>query len=100
MKITKTVNGETVTLALSGRLDTITQAELAGELEKVFAAGKVNLIFDFSALDYISSAGLRVMLTAQKRVNALGAVMKITGAKPEVQEIFEVTGFTGIMTIE
>jgi anti-sigma B factor antagonist len=100
MTITKTSNGDTVTLALSGRLDTITQAELAGELDKVFEVGKVNLLFDFSALDYISSAGLRVMLSAQKRVNALGAAMKITGAKPEVKEIFEVTGFTGIMTLE
>jgi anti-sigma B factor antagonist len=100
MIITKSVNENTVTLALAGRLDTITQAELASELDQVFESGKVNLIFDFSALDYISSAGLRVMLVAQKRVNALGVTLKIVGAKPEVKEIFEVTGFTGIMTIE
>jgi anti-sigma B factor antagonist len=100
MTITTTSTGDTVTIALSGRLDTVTQAELARELDQVFAAGKVNLVFDFTALYYISSAGLRVMLTAQKRVNALGATMKISGAKPEVKEIFEVTGFTGIMTIE
>lgn len=100
MNITKTVNENTVTLALSGRLDTVTQAELASELDQVLAPGKVNLVFDFSALDYISSAGLRVMLTAQKRVNALGATLKIVGAKTEVKEIFEITGFNGIMTIE
>jgi anti-sigma B factor antagonist len=100
MNITKTVNENTVTLALSGRLDTITQAELASELDKVFEQGKVNLVFDFSTLDYISSAGLRVMLTAQKRVNALGTTLKIVGTKTEVKEIFEITGFAGIMDLE
>jgi anti-sigma B factor antagonist len=100
MNITKTVTEDTVTITLSGRLDTITQAELASELDKVFEQGKVNLVFDFTALDYISSAGLRVMLTAQKRVNSLGTTLKIVGTKPEVKEIFEVTGFTGIMNLE
>lgn len=100
MNIVRTQNESAVTLALSGRLDTVTQAELAAELEKVFAAGKADLVFDLTALEYISSAGLRVLLSAQKKVKALGAKMKIAGANATVKEIFEVTGFADIMTIE
>lgn len=100
MNIQTTKSGNQVTLALSGRLDTITQAELSRELEKVLTSEKVNLVFELSALDYISSAGLRVLLTAQKKINALGGTMKIVGARPEIKEIFEMTGFSGIMTIE
>ncbi|HYH04568.1 MAG TPA: STAS domain-containing protein [Bacillota bacterium] len=100
MQINKSRIENTITLALVGRLDTVTQAELAKELEAVFANENVNLVFDFAALTYISSAGLRVLLAAQKKVNVLGMTMKIVGANPEVKEIFEVTGFAGIMTIE
>ena len=100
MNIQTSQSENTVTLALSGRLDTITQAELSSELEKILVGDKVNLIFEFSSLDYISSAGLRVLLTAQKKINVLGTTMKIVGAKPEIKEIFEMTGFAGIMTIE
>ena len=90
----------TVTITLTGRLDTITQESLAKELETVFAGEKLNLVFDIASLDYISSAGLRVLLTAQKKINALGTAMKIVGAKPEIKEIFDMTGFSEIMTIE
>ena len=100
MDIKKTKQDDTLTISLAGRLDTITQEELATSLESVFAADKANLVFDIEALDYISSAGLRVLLTAQKKVNALGSNMKITGAKPDIKEIFDMTGFSDIMTIE
>lgn len=100
MTINKTKQENTVTIALAGRLDTITHEELANEIEGIFLADKVNLVFELSSLDYISSAGLRVLLAAQKKVNALGKNMKILGAKPEIKEIFDVTGFAGIMTIE
>ncbi|HWQ76884.1 MAG TPA: STAS domain-containing protein [Syntrophomonas sp.] len=100
MKINKTQTGDTVTIALSGRLDTVTHADLASELDRVLAADKVNLLFDISALEYISSAGLRVFLSAQKKINSLGTSMKIIGAIPTVKEIFELTGFSSIMTIE
>jgi anti-sigma B factor antagonist len=83
-----------------GRLDTVTHTELASELREIFAADKANLVFDLSSLKYISSAGLRVFLTAQKKVNAQGTTMKITGMIPAVKEIFELTGFSTIMTIE
>ncbi len=100
MDISKTQEDNTVKIALSGRLDTVTHAELASELENIFASDKVNLVFDLSSLEYISSAGLRVFLTAQKKVNALGTNMKITGTIPAVKEIFELTGFSSIMMIE
>lgn len=100
MDIKKTKQDDTLTIVLVGRLDTITQEALAKELEAVFADEKVNLVFDITALDYISSAGLRVLLTAQKKINALGAAMKITGAKPDIKDIFDMTGFSDIMVIE
>lgn len=97
----KTINENgTVTITLTGRLDTITQETLAKELDTVFAGEKVSLVFSIASLDYISSAGLRVLLTAQKKINALGTSMKIVGAKPEIKEIFDMTGFSEIMTIE
>ncbi len=100
MEIKKSVQEGTVKIALSGRLDTITQEALAKELNTVFQGEKTDLVFDISELDYISSAGLRVLLTAQKKVNAQGTSMIIVGAKPEIKEIFDMTGFSSIMTIE
>jgi len=99
MEITKIIDGNTVTLTLAGRLDVVTSAELSNELGTIFEQGAVNLIFDFSPLEYISSAGLRVMLTAQKKVNALGTTMKIINVSETVKEVFDVTGFSGIMEI-
>jgi anti-sigma B factor antagonist len=100
MKITQVNNDNTVTLTLSGRLDSVTSSELADLLNKIYASGPVHFIFDFTALAYISSAGLRVLLSAQKKVNAFGTSMKIVGAKPEVKEVFVITGFADIMTFE
>lgn len=99
MKITKNTSGNTTTLALQGRLDTVTSTQLANELSAIFEGEVVNLVFDFATLEYISSAGLRVILTAQKKVNALGTEMKIIGANESVKEIFDITGFSGIMKI-
>lgn len=100
MQIDTSVQEGTVTMALSGRLDTITQGLLAEEMETVLQGEKTNLVFDMTSLDYISSAGLRVLLIAQKKINAQGTSMKIVGAKPQIKEIFDVTGFSSIMTIE
>jgi len=94
MMINKTQNDGTLTLALSGRLDSLTQADLARELEMVFETRFTELIFDFSALDYISSAGLRVLYSAKKKVLSLGATMKIIGANDSIKEIFQIIGFS------
>lgn len=98
MKINKTKNGNALVIALEGRLDTTTapqlDAELNGSLNGVSA-----LTFDFKDLEYISSAGLRVLLSVQKKMNVQGE-MKVTGVNETIMEIFEVTGFTDILTIE
>lgn len=99
MDITKKTDGNTVTLALAGRLDVVTCAQLSSELAAVFQSGAVNLVFDFSRLEYISSAGLRVLIITQKKVTSLGTKMKITGVIDTVREVFDVTGFSGIMEI-
>lgn len=98
MKITKTSTGSSLCLALEGRLDTTTapelEKELAGEIK-----GVTELTIDMSSLDYLSSAGLRVLLGAQKTMNKQGS-MKVVHVNDTIMEIFEVTGFSDILTIE
>ena len=98
MKITKKQDGPRLTIALEGRLDTITAPELEKEL-KDSMDGASELTLDFAKLDYISSAGLRVLLTAHKAMGAKGG-MKVTNVNEIVGEVFEVTGFADILTIE
>lgn len=97
MTINKTVNGGELTLALEGRLDTVTAPELEAEL-KASLGGAESLTLDFSKLDYISSAGLRVLLSAHKIMAAKGG-MKVTNVNEIVAEVFEVTGFSDILNI-
>jgi anti-sigma B factor antagonist len=98
MTITKTLTGNTLTVALEGRLDTMTSPELEAELNASLPAAD-SLVFDFSKLDYISSAGLRVLLAAHKQMAGKGG-MKVTNVNEVVQEVFDVTGFADILTIE
>ena len=97
MLITKTANGDELTIALDGRLDTTTAPELEAEL------GGLNdvktLIMDMNKLVYISSAGLRVLLKAQKIMNKQGS-MTVRNISQEIREIFEVTGFEELLNIE
>lgn len=91
-------DAEKLTVALEGRLDTVT----APELEKCFKEslpGVTELVMDFEKLDYISSAGLRVLLSAQKTMNRQGN-MKLVHVSESIMEILEVTGFSDILTIE
>ena len=98
MTINRKKDGAVLMLAVEGRLDTITAPELEAALREELD-GVEELIFDFSALEYISSAGLRVLLSAQKQMNGQGT-MKVTGVGEVIMEIFEVTGFSDILTIE
>ncbi len=98
MKITKTVNGKALTLAVDGRLDTVTAPELEAEL-KASIGGMDTLTLDFSGLEYISSAGLRVLLSAHKQMAAAGG-LTITHVNEIVSEVFEVTGFSDILNIQ
>lgn len=98
MTINKNTEGSKLTLALSGRLDTTTAPELE-EFIQSSMAGVTDLVLDLSNLEYISSAGLRVLLSAQKIMNKQGS-MVVTGANEIVMEVFEVTGFDEILTLE
>jgi anti-sigma B factor antagonist len=98
MTINKIANGSELTVALEGRLDTTTAPQLDDEL-KTALGGITKLAFDLTKLEYISSAGLRVLLSAQKVMNKQGE-MVVKNANEEIKEIFEVTGFVDILTIE
>ena len=98
LNINKKAEGGTLTVVLEGRLDTITSPELETELKNSLD-GVTELILDFEKLEYISSAGLRVLLSAQKTMNSQGS-MKVIHVNETVMEIFEVTGFSDILTIQ
>ena len=98
MTIEKNINANALTITLSGRLDTTTAPQLESEL-KASIEGIENLILDFAGLEYLSSAGLRVLLSAQKIMNKQGA-MVVKNVNETIQEIFEVTGFCDILTVE
>lgn len=85
-------------VALTGRLDTTTAPELEAELKNVIE-GCSDLVFDFENLEYISSAGLRILLATQKTMNKQGA-MVIKNVAASIMEVFEITGFVDILTIE
>ena len=98
MKITKNQNGTTLEVALEGRLDTTTAPDLEKELK--YNLDDVNaLTMDFAKLDYISSAGLRVLLSLHKLMQPKGG-MKVINVNEIVSEVFDVTGFSDILTIE
>ncbi len=99
MKITKTLEGSTLLISLEGRLDTQTAPELEKELDTSLDSAE-SLIFDFTGLDYISSAGLRVLLSAQKRMTRKNGSMVVRNVGSTIMDIFQVTGFEDILTIE
>lgn len=98
LKIDMQSEGATLTVKLEGRLDTTTAPELESELSRNLDGIK-ELNFDFTDVEYISSAGLRVLLYAQKTMNQQGE-MKLSGVSDTVKEVFEVTGFSDILTVE
>ena len=98
MTITKKQDGDKLTIALEGRLDTTTAPQLEAEL-RTAVDGVTELEFDLKDLAYISSAGLRVLLSAQKVMNKQGS-MVIHNANEDIMDIFDVTGFVDILTIE
>lgn len=98
MTINKNAEGSTLTISIEGRLDTMTSPQLEAELKQSID-GVQKLIFDFSRVEYVSSAGLRVLLAAQKTMNRQGS-MKLIGVSDEIMEVFEITGFSDILTLE
>ncbi len=98
MEITKALDGATLTLAVSGRLDASNAQELTNTINSSLGGVK-ELIFDFTNLSYVASAGLRALLMAQKKMNKQGS-MKIRHVNETVMEVLEMTGFADLMTIE
>ncbi len=98
MNIVKNINGESLEVKVDGRLDTTTAPEFEESL-KASIEGISDLHLNLEGLEYISSAGLRVLLSAQKIMNKQGS-MRISGANEAIMDIFEMTGFVDILTIE
>ena len=97
MQITKTLNNDALTIAISGRIDTLTAPQLDAEIHGKLDGVK-SLTIDLKDVEYVSSAGLRIFLTAQKIMNKQGK-MVVKNASSAIKEIFDVTGFSDILTI-
>lgn len=98
MNVNKEINGALATLKIEGRIDTTTAPTLDSAIQELTGDVK-ELVLDMSGVEYVSSAGLRVLLAAQKKMNAIGS-MKLIGVCAAVMEVFEITGFSDILTIE
>lgn len=98
MQINQKLTGSTLTLEIEGRIDTTTAPALEAELKRSVISDVQNLIMDFAKVEYISSAGLRVLLAAQKVMKKQGA-MTVQHVNEAIMEVFEVTGFSDILTI-
>lgn len=98
MTIEKKIENQSVTITLTGRLDTTTAPELEAALNECLTGAK-ELVIDMKALEYISSAGLRVLLKTQKAMNVQGS-MKLINVNDSIMEVFDITGFVDIITIE
>lgn len=99
MTINKKTNGSTLTISVEGRLDTITAPELEAVI-KDSVSDITDLVLDLNELEYISSAGLRVLLAGQRLMNAKKGTMTVTNCSENITEIFEITGFADILTIK
>ena len=98
LSITKNISDKTE-IILDGRLDTTTAPELEAVLEEVLPSTK-DLVLDFAKLEYISSAGLRLVLKSKKSMDAAGGTMKLVNVCDEIMEVFDITGFSDFLTIE
>ena len=98
MNIEKTITGKNILLKVAGRLDTTTAPQLEAAIDDCIADAE-ELVLECSELEYVSSAGLRVILKAQKRMNVQGS-MKLTNVNDTIMEVFDITGFADILTIE
>ena len=98
MTIEKNLNGSELTVTISGRLDTTTAPQLEAEFKQSIS-GVEKLVLDFAELEYLSSAGLRILLASQKAMSKQGEMI-IKNVNSTINDIFEVTGFIDILTIE
>ncbi|MBR2787364.1 MAG: STAS domain-containing protein [Clostridia bacterium] len=98
MNINKTIEGKNIIINVVGRLDTNTSPVLESDIADI--ENYENVTFDFEKLDYISSAGLRVLLSAQKRMNKINGTLEIKNCNETVKDVFDITGFCDILTIK
>jgi len=99
MDIAESKRNDTVILALAGRLDANNANVLEDKVGALLDAGEQHLVFDLARLDYISSAGLRVLLVAAKRLGAVDGQLGLAGLAPPVREVFDIAGFSSIFSI-
>lgn len=99
MTITRTQEQDTVTLALSGRLDSLTFPVLSSEIDTLYGGAPIDLVLDFSQIDYVSSAGLRVVVGAQKKATAAAKKLTLRALQPAVRDVFVMTGLSSVLTI-
>lgn len=100
MKITQTLNNNDLVLAIFGRIDTITSNQLSEEIDKAMTNKFEKLVLDFGDVDYISSAGLRIIIVAQKKITAGGLKLELTNMNETVKNVFDITGFSQILNIK
>ncbi|MCE5174202.1 MAG: STAS domain-containing protein [Bacteroidales bacterium] len=99
MNITKEKIGEFLVLTLYGRVDTNNFNELEQAIGQVFEADEKKIVLNCSGLNYISSSGLRIFLTALKKVNAMHGTLHLCSMQPVIKEIFDISGFSTIFQI-
>jgi len=99
MDITEQILRSTTVLALSGRLDGVSSPALEQKVDALLAAGSRRLVFDCAALTYVSSAGLRVFLATAKKLKAGGGAVAFAALTPSVVEVFELSGFSNVLSI-
>lgn len=100
MNITTTTNGSEITMVIEGRLDTTAAPNLMKDMEEVLVEGITHFILDMGQCDYVASSGLRAILWAQKKMNSLSGTMVVKNVIGDVMEVFDMTGFSQILTIE
>lgn len=100
MEISKDLQGDKLTAAIKGRLDTNAAPKLEEELSKSLTEGISKLVIDMADCDYVASSGLRVILGAQKKMNSLHGTMVVKNVVSEVMDVFEMIGFADILTFE
>jgi anti-anti-sigma factor len=99
MEITSSKEGNATVVSVRGRLDAVSSPDMEKELDRLIAEGERSLILDLGQLDYISSAGLRVILAATKKLKGKEGKLFLTSLKSVVKEVFEVSGFGAIIPI-
>lgn len=100
MKITVEQKADRTIVALSGQLDTLTSVDFEKEVQALVNGEEKNIVLDCAGLSYVSSAGLRLLLTLQKGTKAKGGTLVLEKVQPDIMDIFKVTGFASILTIK